>query len=42
MVYDENAAPVIVAPSITLSDPDDTSLASATVSLSGPGFNSAL
>lgn len=39
VVYIENGAPVTLAPNISLVDPDDTTLASASVSISGPGFD---
>ncbi|MET0333980.1 MAG: hypothetical protein ABW190_06890, partial [Rhizobacter sp.] len=38
VVFTEDGADVAVAPSLTLTDPDDTQVSSATVSLSGTGF----
>lgn len=40
IVYIENGATVALAPSITLIDPDDTTLASASIVISGTGFDS--
>ena len=39
VIYNENGPAVALAPSIVLVDPDDTTLASATIRISGSGFD---
>uniref|UniRef100_UPI0035B489A0 DUF4347 domain-containing protein n=1 Tax=Zoogloea sp. TaxID=49181 RepID=UPI0035B489A0 len=39
VIYAENGPAVVLAPSIALVDPDDTTLASATIRISGSGFD---